>query len=180
MTKTKVQDWLCRKGLRRLELWAMEGYTDAEISTLMGIARKTFYQWREKYPAIGNTLTRGRGHATDVVEDELFRRARGQKVILKKTIKTRRVEYDPMTGRKLREFDEPEEVEEEIYVPADVRAQQFFLNCRRPEDWSEQQTVELGDKAAEALSRPALSLSERRALLEDLTRAVSQDDQSGS
>lgn len=164
----KVDAWLTRKGLRRIELWAQAGYSDAELSHLMDVSRKTFYKWLKEHEAIGDSLTRGRAHAADVVEDELFKRTRGQVVKLTKYVKVRQVEYDPMSGRKLREFEELEPVEEEIYVPADVRAQTYFLNCRRPEDWGEKQTLALDARTAEALRQPTLTVGERTALLEEL------------
>lgn len=172
----KINQWLDRKGMRRIELWAQAGYSDTELSRLMDISRKTFYQWLKKYPEIGDSITRGRAHPVDAVEDELFKRTKGQTVKLTKYVKVRRVEYDPVSGHRLREFEELEPVEEEIYVPADVRAQTYFLNCRCPEDWGDKRTVELGDKAAEALRQPTMTLTERQALLADL-KAVADNGQ---
>ena len=63
-------------------------------------------------------------------------------------------------------------MEKEIYVPADVRAQIYFLNNRRPEDWGDKRTVELGDKAADALRQPTLTLAERKALLAEMNAMI--------
>lgn len=171
-SKRKIDAWLAKDGLRRIELWAQVGYSDTEMSHLMDISRKTFYQWLVKYPEIGNSITRGREHAADTIEDELFKRARGQTITLTKDVKIRRIEYDPDTGRKLREYEEMAPAEEEIYVPADVRAQTYFLGNRRPEDWGEKRTVELGEKAAEALRQPDMTLSERQSLLAEMQSMI--------
>lgn len=173
----KVTEWLTRKGLRRIELWAQEGYTDTELSNLMDISRKTFYKWRDEHKEIGNSISRGRAHAVDVVEDELFKRTKGQTITLTEYVKIRRIEYDPMSGRKLREYEELEPVEKQVYVPSDVRAQTYFLNCRRPEDWGEKRTVELGEKAAETLRQPNMTLTERQALLDDLKTMMNNDEE---
>ena len=177
MTKVKVDQWLTRDNLRRLFVWAQSGYTDSELADLMNIHRATFYKWREKYAVISDTITRGRALACDKVESELFARTQGKIVKLTEDVKIRRVEYDPMSGHKLREFEEIEPAEKEIYVPADVRAQIYFLNNRRPEDWGEKRTVELGDKAAETLRQPNLTLTERQALLDDLKTMMNNDEE---
>lgn len=75
---SKINAWLTRTGLRRIELWAQAGYSDKEISGLMAISRKTFYQWLKNYPQINDSVKRGRNHAADVVEDELFKRTQSQ------------------------------------------------------------------------------------------------------
>ncbi len=165
---SKINAWLTRTGLRRIELWAQAGYSDKEISGLMAISRKTFYQWLKAYPQINESVKRGRDHAADVVEDELFKRAQSQTIKLTKYVKLRHVEYDPMTGKKQRAYDELAPAYDEIFIPADVRAQIFFLKCRRPEEWGDKRTVELGDEAAGDLQQPTLTLAERKALLEEM------------
>lgn len=165
---SKINTWLTRTGLRRIELWAQAGYSDKEISGLMAISRKTFYQWLKNYPQINDSVKRGRAHAADVVEDELFKRARNQTIRLTKDVKLRRIEYDPETGRKQRVYDELVPAHQEVFIPADVRAQIFFLKCRRPEEWGDKRTVELGDEAAGDLQQPTLTLAERKALLEEM------------
>ena len=172
MPKAKAEQWFTRDNLRRILLWAQSGYTDKEIAALMNIGHTTFYRWRESFPVFRDTLTRGRALACDKVEDELFSRCQGKTVKLAEDIKIRRIEYDPVTGHKLREFEEIEPVEKEIYVPADVRAQIYFLNNRRPEDWGDKRTVELGDKAADALRQPTMTLAERKALLAEMNAMI--------
>ena len=179
MTKVKIDEWLTHNNLRRLFIWAQSGYTDSELADLMNIHRATFYKWREKYSAISDTITRGRALACDKVESELFERTQGKIVKLTEDTKVRRIEYDPMSGHKLREFEEIEPVEKEIYVPADVRAQIYFLNNRRPEDWGDKRTVELGDKAADALRQPTLTLAERKALLAEMNAMIDNGETEG-
>ena len=172
MPKAKAEQWFTRDNLRRILLWAQSGYTDKEIANLMNIGHTTFYRWREEHEVFRDTLTRGRALACDKVESELFERTQGKIVKLTEDTKVRRIEYDPMSGHKLREFEEIEPVEREIYVPADVRAQIYFLNNRRPEDWGDKRTVELGDKAADALRQPTLTLAERKALLAEMNAMI--------
>ena len=71
------------------------------------------------------------------VEDAICRRAEGYKVELRKTLKVKRVDYDPDTGKKTCEREELLPGIEEIHVPGDVRAAAYFLNNRDPDRWCE-------------------------------------------
>ncbi len=71
------------------------------------------------------------------VEDAICRRAEGYQVELRKTLKVKRVDYDPDTGKKTCEREELLPGVEEIHVPGDVRAAAYFLNNRDPERWCE-------------------------------------------
>lgn len=72
------------------------------------------------------------------VEDSVYKRARGYKVAVKKTYKVKRVEYDPDTGKKMLEREELQTGIDEVHIPADVRASEYWLKNRSPERWSEQ------------------------------------------
>ena len=71
------------------------------------------------------------------VEDAICRRAEGYQVELRKTLKVKRVDYDPDTGKKTCEREELLPGVEEIHVPGDVRAAAYFLNNRAPDRWCE-------------------------------------------
>ena len=71
------------------------------------------------------------------VEDALYRRARGYQVKLKKSFKIKVVEYDPNTGKKLREGEDLKDGFEEVHIPADVRVCAYYLNNRDPARWRE-------------------------------------------
>ena len=71
------------------------------------------------------------------VEDALYRRARGYQVKLKKSFKIKVVEYDPDTGKKVREEEDLKDGFEEVHIPADVRVCAYYLNNRDPARWRE-------------------------------------------
>ena len=75
------------------------------------------------------------------VEDSIYKRARGYKVAVKKTYKVKRVEYDPDTGKKTLEREELQTGIDEVHIPADVRAGEYWLKNRSPERWSEQPVI---------------------------------------
>ncbi len=106
------------------------------------------------------------------VEDAICRRAEGYQVELKKTLKVKRVEYDPETGKKTCEREELLPGIEEIHVPGDVRAAAYFLNNRNPERWCEHPgTEETGDEHVGIVEIPAA--------LSDGEGGLEQDEENG-
>ena len=79
----------------------------------------------------------------------LYKKATGFNVGLKKTYKLKRVEYDPDTGKKLREFEELATGVDETYVPGDLNAEKFWLKSRQPDLWSEQAVAAEAEEAGE-------------------------------
>ena len=72
---------------------------------------------------------------TRLIEDAIYKRARGYKQSVKKTFKVKQVEYDPTTGKKTAEREELQTGIDEVSVPADVRAGIYWLSNRAPERW---------------------------------------------
>lgn len=89
------------------------------------------------------------------VEDAICRRAEGYKVELKKTLKVKRVDYDPDTGKKTCEREELLPGVEEIHVPGDVRAAAYFLNNRSPDRWCEHPSTAEEDEPTGIVEIPA-------------------------
>ena len=87
------------------------------------------------------------------VEEALYRRARGYKVKLKKSFKIKVVEYDPDTGKKLREGEDLKDGFEEVHFPADVRVCAYYLNNRDPSRWREH-PEEVGEEAVGLVEFP--------------------------
>lgn len=135
MAKGKYEKWLEADNLTLLTAWARDGLTDEEIAAKCGISRSTLSEWKVKFEPISNALKKGKEVVDVEVEDSLHNSAIGYKVTLKKVFKVRRVEYDETTGRKLREYEDLEEREEEEWIPANVTAQIFWLKNRKPAAW---------------------------------------------
>ena len=141
MAKGKYQEWLEPDGLLRLEGYARDGLTDEQIAKNMGIVTKTLYEWKNKYSAISEALKRGKEVIDIEVENALLNKALGFKVTVKKSYKVKDVEYD--NGRKVRETERIEIVDEEQYIPPDTTAQIFWLKNRKPAEWRDKQNVEI-------------------------------------
>lgn len=135
MAKGKYEKWLTDDGLLLLEGWARDGLTDEQIAKNMDISRSTLNEWRKKYSDISDTLKKSKEIVDLEVENALLKKAKGYNVDLKKTFKVKTIDYDPSTGKKLKEHEELITGYDEVHIPADTTAQIFWLKNRRPDKY---------------------------------------------
>ena len=135
--KGKYQDWQTEDGLLKIEAWARDGLTKEQIAHNIGCSLSTLKDWCNKYPTISAAISRGREVTDIIVENSLFKSANGYTVQLKKTFKLKKINYNEETGRKISEEEYLKEGVEEVHIPANVQAQQFWLKNRKPEVWRE-------------------------------------------
>lgn len=137
MAKGKYQEWLEPDGLMRIEAWAREGLTDANIAEKIGINVTTLYAWQRDYPQISKALKKGKTPVDKEVENLLLKRARGYN-------------YDETTEewRPNQETGELELVSKKVqrkHMPPDTTAQIFWLKNRRPDLWRDKPEVKKMD-----------------------------------
>ena len=112
--------WTTEQGLLRIQGWARDGLTCADIAHNIGINRCTLTEWKKKDARIAFALQEGKDVADRRVENALYKRAIGYDIEEQKIIddgKTRRVE----TVKK--------------HIPGDVTAQIYWLKNRKPDEW---------------------------------------------
>ena len=141
MGKAKYIDWLTEDGLLLIESWAQDGLTQEDIAANMGIALSTLKVWRNDYPAISAALKKGKEIADYRIENALYTKALGYTMEVQTPFKTKHIEYDPETGKKISEHEEVVHATKTIHVPADVTAMIFWLKNRRPDKWNDRAKV---------------------------------------
>lgn len=139
----KYDQWLTEEGLLKITGWARDGLIDKQIAHNMGIGASTLREWKGTFPEVAEALRKGKEVVDREVENALFRSAIGYTQTIRKPVKVRDVEYDPETGRKIREVERWVAVEEEIHVPPQVTAQIFWLKNRKPDQWREKNDLTL-------------------------------------
>ena len=141
MAKSKADEWLEKDKLTLLEAWARDGLTDEQIANNMGISRSTLFEWRKNNQDISNALKKGKEVVDIEVENALYKKALGYNVLLKKTFKLKRIEYND-DGKKIKEYEELVDGYDETHIPADTTAQIFWLKNRNPRKWRDKVEVE--------------------------------------
>ena len=139
----KVDQWLTEDGLIKIQGWARDGLIDKDIAHNIGIGYSTLREWKKLYPEIGEALRKGKEVVDRIVENALYKSAIGFMQKIKKPVRIKEVEYDPKTGKKVRESEKWVLVEEEIYIAPHVTAQIFWLKNRKPDQWREKNDLTL-------------------------------------
>ena len=160
----KLKQWMSPEGLAKIEEWAASR-TDEEMIAGMGVAASTFYRWRAQHDEIENAITAGRTGAlaqanNKAVEASLLERCLGGVKTVRKGFKVKAVVYSDETGRRIREEEHVEIVEEEVYVPADTQAIKFWLTNRAPEKWKNKTELAADPETREGVEEFLRSLSE--------------------
>lgn len=112
---------------------ARKGQSEKEIAAALGVSYSTFREYKHKHPELLAALRMGASDASAVVENALFKRAHGYTEKVKKGFKLRKPVIE--NGRKVAETEVVELVEEEVHVPADIKAIIFWLTNRNSAEW---------------------------------------------
>lgn len=139
----KYDRWLTEEGLLKITGWARDGLIDKQIAHNMGVSYTSLRDWKNQFPEIAEALRKGKEVVDREVENALFKSATGYTQTIRKPVKVKVVDYDPETGRKIRETETWKAVEEEIHVPPQVTAQIFWLKNRKPDQWREKNDLTL-------------------------------------
>lgn len=135
--------WITEDGLTKIQGWARDGLIEKQIAHNMGVSATTIREWKKRFPEIAEALRKGKEVVDREVENALYKSAMGFMQKVKKPVKIREVEYDPKSGKKIKESEKWVQVEEEIYVPPQVTAQIFWLKNRKPDQWREKNDLTL-------------------------------------
>lgn len=136
----EVAKWLTPENLSLLKGMACIGKSMEQIARCMDVSVATLRRWQKRYPEIAAALSFGKDHADFAVMEALHRKAVGYTTPVKKTYKVKHTEFDPDSGKKVLEYEELQTGIDETHVPADTRAEIFWLQNRRGEDWGEDKT----------------------------------------
>lgn len=131
-----------RPYLDKIAEWVSKGATQDEIAKNLHLTKSTFALYLKKgrdgeepYSELSDLYARACEEPDDNVEASLYKLACGYTVQLEKTYKLKHAEFDPMTGRKISEWEELVMSKDETHVPANVEAQKFWLANRRRDRW---------------------------------------------
>ena len=139
---------IIEKNLEKIEEWAAKGLTIEQIAHNLGVSRSTLHKYKSEHKKISDTVKKGREEAVQTLENSMFQAATGYNYAHTVPVKTKHIEYNPETGKKLREWEEVVEVEVIEHVPTNATAGIFLLK-----NWAkysnEPATVEIREKELE-------------------------------
>lgn len=134
--------WCDKYGFEFIRRLAEEGLSDEEIAGRCELSAEVFQRWRKKYPKFYDAIEIGRQEADFSVVEALYKKATGYSVKTNKTHKLKCIDYDPATGKKVKEYESLAIGVDESYVPPDLKAEIFWLKNRQPYRWKEKEARE--------------------------------------
>ena len=173
----KYDQWLTEEGLLRIQGWARDGLTDKDIAKNMAVGLSTLREWKNRFEQIKGALSIGKDAADRVVENALYKSACGYTETIRKPMRIKTIEYDPETGKKVREVEKVVAVEEQIHFPAQVTAQIFWLKNRKLKEWRNMDTreQEARIKVLESKVGPSAEDKEDDGFLDALKESAKED-----
>ena len=130
--------------LEQVEKFCKLGATDAELADFLGVTETTINNWKLEHKDFFETVTRGKQYSNKKVVKSLYNRAIGNGSTI---------------SRKQRVLSDGTIVDytEEVTLLPDVRACEFWLKNRDPENWREKQehkvTVETLNEALDEIDK---------------------------
>ncbi len=110
------------------------GATNKMLAAYFNVTARTIQNWQKNYPEFDQATVRGKRAADMEVAHSLYQSTLDRIITLRQAIKCKEVFYDEK-GKRV-EKERVEMVTVEKHVPADFRAQQFWLRNRAPEHWA--------------------------------------------
>lgn len=135
MRKRKFEKWCENFGFEKLRQLAESGLDDSELARKLGLDINVFMRWRSEHKDFDEAIRLGRDEADYAVVEALYKKAVGYNISLNKTYKLKHIDYDPDTGKKIREYEELATGIDESFIPPDLKAETFWLKNRQPIRW---------------------------------------------
>lgn len=77
MARGKYEQWLKPEKLEQVTNWVANGLMDKDVAANMGITRKTFYEWQNRFGDFSDAVKKGKELQLPAMENVMFNRARG-------------------------------------------------------------------------------------------------------
>jgi transposase len=116
---------IIKDNLDRIERWVESGLSMKEVAQQLGIAERTLYKYKAEDAEFMQTVKKGRQVAVEKLENTMFKSACGFVQVVHKHEKVKRCNYKD--GKKLKEWEEIVEFDEEVYYKPDITAGIFLL-----------------------------------------------------
>lgn len=166
MAQGKFKEWLTEDGLKRIQSWVRDGLSDVQVAKNMGISKTTFYDWMNKYPAMSDSVKKGKQPVDFEVENALLKRALGYEIEETNTFITVNSK-----GEKVQKVNKIKK-----HIAPDATAAIFWLKNRRPDKWRKTNPAYEG-KAEIEISKLRAEIKKLEA---ETARIESQSDKDGA
>lgn len=143
----RLYDSQVKPYLTQVKEMAQQGLSQVQIADALKISSKSLERYIKEEEDLKQAIYSGRDVAIKEVENALYKSAVGEKIVLKKGMKVKKVLYE---GGRRQEIEVVEPYDEEIYIKPDTQAGIFLLKNWDKEHYSsDPKLVELKEKEQE-------------------------------
>ncbi len=157
MGNSKYLEWLSDEGLLKLEAFAKQGLTDAQIAKHMGVTVSTLNNYKKQYSKINEALKNGGEYVDTKIENALIKRAIGYEYteqVMERVLNKETGEYEFVLTKEMKKEVKP-----------DISAQVFWLKNRRPDIWKDKQDLNVESSSTEFSNLTDEELEQRISML---------------
>lgn len=161
----------------RMVFWlALAGLNEYEMASVLGIADVTLAVWKQSRPEFLAAMKAGQKEAVATAAHSLFKVGNGFTMQEEKVIPNRVKEYNPDTGRVVKEYTEVMRVSVNKYYPPNVQALLKFLAAKYPEVWGDRSEISHTSKVEHSIDASKLSKKKLK-LLQKIAKSGAKADQ---
>lgn len=126
--------------------WALQGSTDEDIYTMLGVSEKTFYDWKLKYPQFAQALKKGKYISNGELLNSAFTQSIGFMYIENIAVKVKDYAWftNPQTNEsELKQIEKVEIIPVEKYAPPNPTMNIFMLKNRLSDEYKDKHEVDV-------------------------------------
>lgn len=123
--------------VRTVFYFALLGMTEEQMAVAFDISMGTLQAWKKKFPTFLESLRKGKEQADSAVVYSLYQAAVGYEHDSEQLFMTKEKEFDPVTGKLVREKPQVIRVPIVKRYPPNVKAALRWLEVRQPAQWSQ-------------------------------------------
>lgn len=161
----------------RMVFWlSLAGLNEYQMASVIGISDATLGVWKKTRPDFMAAMSAGRQEAVATSAHSLFKVGNGFESVEERLIPNRVKEYNPDTGRVVKEYTDVMRVQVTKYHPPNVQALLKFLAAKFPEVWGDRTEVHHTNRTEHAIDATKLSKKKLK-MLQAIAKSGAKVDQ---
>lgn len=125
MRKKNIYDDIIKPRFDEIAEWIADGATEESVYKKLNISCSTWYRNKNEHEELKELIKQSREPCVDKLENSTYEAATGFYRTVVKHVKCKHVDYQD--GKRLREYETLESVEEQIYFPPNMTAAIYLL-----------------------------------------------------
>ena len=127
MARKSAYDKIIKPKFAKIEQLLQDGLTEKEVAKSIGIAYSTWNKYKAENEEFTELIIKSREKPVQALINSMYLSGIGFTKTIKRQQKCKTVLYDPVSHKKIKEYEEMVPYEEEIYIPPNFQAARFLI-----------------------------------------------------